>query len=527
MVLTVAALLASGSLAFANHVRCGDVITRDTRLDSDLTGCPGDGIVIGANDITLDLAGHSIDGSADRNQAGIDNDAGHAGVTIEHGRVQGFEFGVRLVRASYGRLRELALSDNRFGITLTDSNSNVIAGNSSDGGTLGLELSQSHANRIAHNVLTGNGIALTSSNDNRIVENTLAGMTIVGDSSSNDLVARNSVSVSGSWRSGIYAVGSGHRIERNTITGSGLGSRGIDLHGAVNARVVRNSLSGHENGIFCISSPGGNLLERNVVRDNSGVGIVTIFCHRTRIERNHVSHNGGPGITLAASRDGYVARNLVAGNRHGITFQESSESRMERNIVVDSQELGIDSYHGSSNSILHNRVSGSGYAGVAVADDGDHVEQNVIYDNGNEGMRVLREDNHVQGNVMHDNGGPGLSFGAMKLRIEGNVLFANAHGGMRGFMFEGAISQNIVVGNRRDGIFFFESPTSAVISSNHVHRNSGDGIDMDATGARLSKNSANRNGDLGIEGVAGVIDGGDNKARRNGNPLQCVNVFCR
>ncbi len=31
-------------VALANHVQCGDVITQDTRLDSDLVDCPGDGI---------------------------------------------------------------------------------------------------------------------------------------------------------------------------------------------------------------------------------------------------------------------------------------------------------------------------------------------------------------------------------------------------------------------------------------------------------------------------------------------------
>ena len=41
---------------------CGDVITQDTTLDSDLIDCPGDGVVIGASGITLDLAGHTIDG---------------------------------------------------------------------------------------------------------------------------------------------------------------------------------------------------------------------------------------------------------------------------------------------------------------------------------------------------------------------------------------------------------------------------------------------------------------------------------
>jgi hypothetical protein len=37
-------------------------ITRDTTLDSDLLDCRGDGTVIGADNITLDLNGHAIAG---------------------------------------------------------------------------------------------------------------------------------------------------------------------------------------------------------------------------------------------------------------------------------------------------------------------------------------------------------------------------------------------------------------------------------------------------------------------------------
>ena len=48
--------------ALANHVQCGDVISQDTTLDSDLIDCPGDGLVIGADGITLDLGGHTVDG---------------------------------------------------------------------------------------------------------------------------------------------------------------------------------------------------------------------------------------------------------------------------------------------------------------------------------------------------------------------------------------------------------------------------------------------------------------------------------
>ena len=57
---TVVGLLTlSGAEAANKQPSCGDTITADTTLDSDLVDCPNNGIVIGADDITLDLNGHT------------------------------------------------------------------------------------------------------------------------------------------------------------------------------------------------------------------------------------------------------------------------------------------------------------------------------------------------------------------------------------------------------------------------------------------------------------------------------------
>ena len=52
-------------------VHCGDVITQDTKLGNDLVDCPADGLVIGADDVTLDLHGHTIDGVAQRSKTAL------------------------------------------------------------------------------------------------------------------------------------------------------------------------------------------------------------------------------------------------------------------------------------------------------------------------------------------------------------------------------------------------------------------------------------------------------------------------
>src|SRR5919107_897463 len=97
--LSVGALTFSGLVAAgpsSAHVRavdvaCGETITDDTTLHADLVDCPSNGLVIGADDVTLDLNGHTIDGDAVQLPCpesrtcdlGVDNTNGHDGVTIK------------------------------------------------------------------------------------------------------------------------------------------------------------------------------------------------------------------------------------------------------------------------------------------------------------------------------------------------------------------------------------------------------------------------------------------------------------
>ncbi len=48
---------ASSALAKKQPVSCGQVITHSIHLSNDLTDCPGDGLVIGADHIRVDLGG--------------------------------------------------------------------------------------------------------------------------------------------------------------------------------------------------------------------------------------------------------------------------------------------------------------------------------------------------------------------------------------------------------------------------------------------------------------------------------------
>src|SRR5215212_8344473 len=114
--LVLASLLATMLLALnagqalANHVHCGDVITQDTTLYSDLLDCPGDGLVVAASHVTLDLNGHVIDGDGVPSPPGsqssgvviADRAAGdystQSDVDVRNGTVQEFDGGGVLIR---------------------------------------------------------------------------------------------------------------------------------------------------------------------------------------------------------------------------------------------------------------------------------------------------------------------------------------------------------------------------------------------------------------------------------------------
>src|SRR4051794_36958343 len=110
--LTAAAAVLPQSAALAvaaTALSCGATITVDTRLGNDLHDCPGIGIVIGADDVDLDLNGHTVDGDGAGDFEGIQV-AGHRNVSITNGSVRDFVEGATVLDAAGARVSGLILS---------------------------------------------------------------------------------------------------------------------------------------------------------------------------------------------------------------------------------------------------------------------------------------------------------------------------------------------------------------------------------------------------------------------------------
>ena len=262
MLLKASVLVALGAFlslgagqALASHVTCGDTITQNTKLDSDLLNCPGDGVVIGADNITLDLNGHLIDGTGfPTSGAGVDNTAGHDGVTVVDGRIEEFAFGVQFAGADGGLITRLTVRGAAFTAYLEDSDGNIVTRNVGEGPIL--LIFDSDANLIERNTLsTGNG----------------PGITIIAG--------------------GLFAVAH-NRIERNTISGAG---EGIGVSGATDTTVERNVVSDARFGITVAGSR--TKVVQNTV-SNSGVGIALGQAFGTELVKNDVLGSTGDGINV-------------------------------------------------------------------------------------------------------------------------------------------------------------------------------------------------------------------------------------
>lgn len=184
--LVAGALAAPASQAAGAPLHCGATITKSTKLTQDLTNCPGVGIRIGADAITLDLNGHTVSAAAKRNPKahGILN-VGHDRVTIEGGTVQGFgAYGVRLAGVQRNHVVDMKMTANFTGIGLVESSHDLIERSAMTGSRfVGVNLTGGTANRVVHNQIAGSigyGVLLQTSvadhgSNNRIVENAIEG----------------------------------------------------------------------------------------------------------------------------------------------------------------------------------------------------------------------------------------------------------------------------------------------------------------------------------------------------------------
>ena len=311
-------------------VACGQTLTHSIRLANDLTNCPGAGLVVAADDVVVDLAGHTVSGT-NSGDAGIDDLSGHGGISVLHGTVRNFTQGVALAHgARHNRVSDIAVTGaDDAGVLVVESADNLIQDNRLSHVHNGIALFDSSGTLVQRNEIndtTGAGIEVAgASSDNAIANNRIARTFDVGiilavfdddpnvppEFPSDNVVSGNSLADNSF---GILLVeANAGRITANIVTragsfgdpgapGGGIGLDGGNDNLLDHNVVTRSRGHGIQIGVDPDQDPhpippAGNRLRFNLANDNGADGIrISAMARATSLKHNVADHNAAFGI---------------------------------------------------------------------------------------------------------------------------------------------------------------------------------------------------------------------------------------
>ena len=263
--------------ASAVHVQCGDTITQDTKLDSNVVCTDQDpvGLVIGGNDLTLGLSGFTIQGADAAGSDGIaDDGTARTGVTVRHGTITGFEDGIDL-DVSDSQILKVGVNATSVGIA-TRGNGNYIYRNPVDmivSGFSGIE-ALGDDSYLWGNYVTGtegfspdDGIVVAGNNP-RIILNEIDGCSfdgIVLSGYTDGIVARNTVT---NCDIGFNPSGTNLRLQTNSASGNCVGMTVDDPLARVRWNTANDNCA---EGIQILQA--GTSLLKNTANNNAEIGI--------------------------------------------------------------------------------------------------------------------------------------------------------------------------------------------------------------------------------------------------------------
>ncbi|MGH3146831.1 MAG: right-handed parallel beta-helix repeat-containing protein, partial [Rubrobacter sp.] len=341
----------------------------------DLTNCSGNGLVIGADGITLDLNGHVIDGNGQG--SGVLNN-GFDSVAITNGTVQEFDNGVQLnAGTALNIVSSLTLQMHQVaGIGLSN------ADNGTDGNVI-------RTNNVTDNelgILLANGTQGATVRDNSLNSNSRDGIRI-----------ENST---------------GNRVEENLVTGSS--TAGVALSGGGSNTLIGNTLSANSSGGVTIElASNNNRVEANTISGSGSDGIQVVDSNGSTLISNTVNTSGGTGISLDGANQGVLRDNEVGLNPGGIELGGSSNNLIEANNASGTTGTGISLESESfDNEIRLNTANGNSGAGLEVSGSapngsGNLIDGNTVNNNG-DGIDVADGGHRIANNTANLNDGWGI-----------------------------------------------------------------------------------------------------------------------
>ena len=343
-----------------SNVSCGQILTTSTTLTNDLVDCPGNGLLVGADNITIDLNGHTIDGTNARKPgtAAIETKGRRANVTIVNGTVTDFYFSGVGLGGHGNAVRKVTVR-------------NIGAGCKQGDICAGISLVSCRRCTIADSVVS-NAVHAFSVNGIDVYDSPGAH------------VARN-------------------RVQRNP-------GQGISMFQSPGSHIVGNTSDDNkENGIHVNSGSDSTWVTGNEARGNRNAGIAVGASRKAHVLGNEVSGNGDLGLLLFDLDDSVARGNRARGNGTGI--------------VLYAGQAGVAQFGGKHGArrdqLVANIATRNVRAGIRVRGDGgtDRADYNVLSrntanTNGRDGGIVVEGSatgNRFHGNTANANAGHGIA----------------------------------------------------------------------------------------------------------------------
>lgn len=399
------AIACTGTAAAAPaSLSCGAVITKSTKLTSDVGPCAGNGITIAASNIVLNLNGHQVIGTfTDEPPLPPTNLAEGVGITFANvtgstvmgGSVSLFSMGIQIQNGGKDQVLHMNVHDN-IGLLPTD------VANNGDG----IAMFGSNYDRIIGNSVVHNGVwdGITMLTSNGSTGNDGSSHTLVVD----NFISDNNVAMldgtgAPNWKRdiGIAIEGPGSQynvIQNNVIQNSG--THGIQMFPACNM-----SYAGGQ-GMGCLGTVGNdyNIIRNNKITGN-GFGLPV------------AGAPAGDGISVLAMGPFIPASQgpiVIPGNE---TIVDNQVNGNERNGVSLGGGNGQDLYGGSLGTNGENygctNVVGGDAPGTPCGPQDNTVSGNTANSNGEEGIWLGPggSNNSVSNNTSNDNAGDGIGLG--------------------------------------------------------------------------------------------------------------------
>lgn len=233
-ILIVVCVIGLGRPAARATELCGTTLVDDVTLSQDLL-CSGDGLIVGASGIRIDLNGFTIQGGGAGAGVAV---TGHTDVIISGGGIRQFAVGIRVNDATNLEIRQIEFTGNAEGIDFqAGSLHNTVKDNAfRQSGVRAIMLrTDSKDNEIKANIFSGNrlGILAFGGIDNSIKNNFISGSILAGiriNAIATGNVVKDNI-LSGNLAGVEFLVtptgsATGNELKANTLAGNACGLKG-------------------------------------------------------------------------------------------------------------------------------------------------------------------------------------------------------------------------------------------------------------------------------------------------------------